>query len=46
MSEAPTETAERLSKVVPPNAVAWYLYFSDLNAFGYCAAEQARFQWL
>lgn len=46
LSEAPTETAARLAKQVPRQAVAWYLYFADLNAFGYCAAERASFRWL
>ena len=46
LSEAPTESGKRLAAAVPPDSVAWYLYFSDLNAFGYCAAQQATFQWI
>jgi hypothetical protein len=46
LNEAPTESGKRLAAAVPTDAVAWYLYFSDLNAFAYCAAHQATFQWL
>ena len=44
--DAGTPLAETLSKRVPPGAVAWYLYFSDWNAFAYCAAESGAFEWV
>jgi hypothetical protein len=46
LEEAPTETGRRLASTAGDDAVAWYLYFSDLNAFAYCAAKQAQFEWL
>jgi hypothetical protein len=45
LSEAGTPTATDLSKRVPAGAASWYLYFSDLNAFAYCAAERGIFGW-
>ena len=46
LAECPTEAGRRLAATVPADAVAWWLYFSDLNAFAYCAAQRATFQWL
>src|SRR5689334_6817133 len=37
LAESPTEAGRKLSVRVPPEAKAWYLYFSDLNAFSYVA---------
>jgi hypothetical protein len=34
-----------LLSVLPPGALGWYLFFSDWNAFAYCGAESARFEW-
>jgi hypothetical protein len=44
--EADTAVARELSKLVPPGASAWYLYFSDWNAFAYCCAQDGRFEWV
>ena len=44
LSEAGTPTALELSKRVPPGATSWYLYFSNWNAFAYCAAEGGIFE--
>ena len=46
LREVPTETAQRLARGLPPEAWAWYLYFSDWNAFAYCAAARAEFRWV
>jgi hypothetical protein len=45
LSQAGTPTAHELSKRVPPEATSWYLYFSNWNAFAYCAAEGGTFEW-
>jgi hypothetical protein len=44
--EAGTDLAKELSERVPPGASAWYLYFSDRNAFAYCCAERGAVTWL
>jgi hypothetical protein len=46
LAEAPTDSGRCLATAVPAGAVAWYLYFSDLNAFASCAAREASFRWL
>ncbi len=45
ISEAPTEAAKKLASMVTPDSYAWYLYFSDLNAFAYFAAKEVVFEW-
>ncbi len=45
LAEAPTEAAQKLSLRVPPEAKAWYLYFSNTNAFAYIAAASVEFDW-
>jgi hypothetical protein len=45
LSECPTAVGKGLALSVPPGAVGWYLFFSDWNAFAYCGAESARFEW-
>lgn len=45
LSEAPNEVGRKLALRVPPEAKAWYLYFSDMNAFAYVAAARATFDW-
>jgi hypothetical protein len=45
LSEAPTDAARKLVLSLPPEAKAWYLYFSDLNAFAYVAALSVEFAW-
>jgi len=44
--DAGTDRARELSKLVPPGASAWYLYFSDWNAHAYCSAEGGTFEWI
>jgi len=44
--DAGTPVAEALSKRVLSGATALYLYFSEWNAFAYCAAEGGAFDWL
>lgn len=46
LAEAPTEEGKRLASALGADGVAWYLYFNDLNAFAYCIAQDARFEWL
>lgn len=46
LEEAPTEEGKRLANTVGADEIAWYLYFCDLNAFAYCIAQEARFEWL
>jgi hypothetical protein len=44
--DAGTETSKELAKHVPSGASAWYMYFSDWNAFAYCCAEDGVFAWI
>jgi hypothetical protein len=44
--EAGTDLAKELAERVPRGAAAWYLYFSDWNAFAYCCAEGGAFAWV
>ena len=37
--------AMELSRNIPPGALAWYLYFSNWNAFAYCCARTAEVEW-
>lgn len=46
LEEAPAEEGKRLAITVGDDEIAWYLYFNDLNAFAYCVAQEARFEWL
>jgi hypothetical protein len=46
LEEAPTEEGKRLAITVGDDEIVWYLYFNDLNAFAYCVAQEARFEWL
>jgi hypothetical protein len=45
LSELENATATALVQQLPSDTMAWYLYFSDLNAFAYWAANSAGFQW-
>jgi hypothetical protein len=42
---APTENGKRLALLVPPNAHAWYFYFSIPSYFTYVAAADQSFEW-
>ena len=46
LRECPTSIARRLAAALPPGLTGWYLYFSDLNAFTYCASEAVAFEWV
>ncbi len=46
LSDAPTETGRELAMRLPADTSGWYLFFSDRNAFTYCAARLAGFQWV
>ncbi len=45
IEEAPAETPKAVTSIPKPEAYGWYLYFSDINAFGYLAARDAVFEW-
>jgi hypothetical protein len=45
LAEAPSQVGKGLSLGVPPEAKAWYFYFSDTNAFAYVAATSVAFDW-
>jgi len=46
LDEAPTDAGKGLAGALASDIYCWYLYFSDLNAFAYCAAQDAQFEWL
>ncbi len=43
---APTESGLASAQSVASSPVAWFLYFSNTNSFGYLAGAQASFRWL
>ncbi len=45
LHQAPTQMGKHLAKLVPPDAQAWFLYFTNWNAYIYCAASEASFHW-
>jgi hypothetical protein len=45
LAECPTEAGKALALSVGENGAAWYLYFSDLNAFAYLVGERQAFEW-
>jgi hypothetical protein len=45
LAEAGTSTAKTLDRLLPSDVSGWYLFFSDLNSFAYCAARGGTFQW-
>jgi hypothetical protein len=45
LSDAPTEIGRALARQLAPGHVAWFLFFNNLNAFGYLAGERAEFRW-
>jgi hypothetical protein len=46
LSAATTATGRALARLLPAGAAGWYLFFSDRNAYAYCGATAARFQWV
>jgi hypothetical protein len=46
LADAQTDTAKRLAGLLPPATSGWFLFFSDWNAFAYCAARVGAFEWL
>ena len=45
LAESPTEAGKALARRIRTEGVGWFLYFNDLNAFGYVAGERATFTW-
>jgi hypothetical protein len=45
MEEASTDQGKQLSDTLGPDVYAWCMFFADINAFGYCAAREAKFEW-
>ena len=46
LAGAPTDAGLAVAAVLPRDCLGWYLYFSDINAFAYCAGKDAEFVWL
>ena len=45
MAEASTECGKMLAAVIGQDVYAWFLFFNDLNSFGYCICHEAAFEW-
>jgi len=45
IEEATTERGKELSNTLGPDVYAWCMFFSNINAFRYCAAREAVFEW-
>ena len=43
--DSPTEEGKRLAALLPEDSVGWYLFFTRRNAFMYCGARSAQFEW-
>jgi hypothetical protein len=46
LADARTDTAKKLAGLLPSEAKGWYLFFWDWNAFAYCGATGASFEWV
>ena len=46
LAEAPTAAGKALAQSLEPDDVGWFLFFDNLNAFGYLAGQRASFKWL
>jgi hypothetical protein len=46
LSEAPTAVGKALAQSLGPEEAGWFLFFNNLNAFGYLAGRRARVRWL
>ena len=45
LNTAPTQAGQTFAAKCGACNIAWFLFFSDLNAFGYVAADCATFHW-
>jgi hypothetical protein len=46
LSQSPTEVGRVLAREIEASDVNWFVYFSDMNAFGYLAGKKVSFTWL
>ena len=46
LAESPTAEGQELAKRLPEGVAGWYMYFSNRNAYAYCAAKSLGFQWV
>ena len=44
LTEAPTAVGKALAQLLGPEDMGWFLFFNNLNAFGYLAGERAEFR--
>jgi hypothetical protein len=45
LAEAPTEAGRSLARGVKSGEAGWFLFFNNLNAFGYLAGGRFEFHW-
>ena len=45
MEEATAEYGKNLAAIIGQDVYAWFMYFRDMNAFGYCICHEASFEW-
>jgi len=45
LAESPDEVGKAIAASIPATRFAWWLYFNDANVFGYCASDEAQFDW-
>jgi hypothetical protein len=46
LSEAPTETARQLARLLPAGTSGWCFVFASGNAHMYCGARKLTFEWV
>jgi hypothetical protein len=45
LEQAPTDVGKTLAQGLGSGHVGWFLFFNNLNAFGYLAGDRAEFRW-
>jgi hypothetical protein len=45
LAQAPTDVGKALAQGLSSGEIGWFLFFTNLNAFGYLAGGRAEFRW-
>jgi hypothetical protein len=46
LAQAPTAVGRTLAQRLGSDGVGWFLFFTNVNAFGYLAGDRAQFRWV
>jgi hypothetical protein len=45
LADAPTDVGKARARGLRSGQIGWFLFFNNLNAFGYLAGGSAEFRW-